>query len=326
MIQTMIKRKVWLCIFCLSLLTVSYTGSNANTIKSNQDSQTNVPKEVVTSNTGNENELRSRIEQIAQTAQGRVGATATVLETGQSVLSLDEKQRFPMQSFYKFPIAMAVLAQVDRGKLKLDQKVRIEESDANPDSTVLEQNSQGKEFSLTELLKYAVSESDNTSSDALLRLIGGGKVVTQYLQSLGVNDIVVANPEKEIQQDKTLQLQYRNYATPDAAIVLLRSLHEGQGLSKSSQALLLQLMTESSTGPKRIKGLLPEGTVVAHKTGTSSTVNGVTAATNDAGLVTLPNGHHLAIAVFVSDAKADEATREAVIAKVSKVAWDELNK
>jgi beta-lactamase class A len=325
MIQTLIKRKVWLCIFCLSLLTVSYTGSNANTIKSNQDSQTNVAREIVTSNTGNENELRSRIEQIAQTAQGRVGATATVLETGQSV-SLNEKQRFPMQSFYKFPIAMAVLDQVDQGKLKLDQKVRIEESDANPDSTVLEQNSQGKEYSLTELLKYAVSESDNTSSDALLRLIGGGKIVTQYLQSLGVNEMVVANPEKEIQQDKTLQLQYRNYATPDAVIVLLRSLHEGQRLSKSSQALLLQLMTETSTGPKRIKGLLPEGTVVAHKTGTSSTVNGVTAATNDAGLVTLPNGHHLEIAVFVSDAKADEATREAVIAKVSKVAWDELNK
>ncbi|MGL5943381.1 MAG: class A beta-lactamase [Waterburya sp.] len=325
MIQTMIKRKVWLCIFCLSLLTVSYTGSNANTIKSNQDSQTNVPREIVTSNTGNENELRSRIEQIAQTAQGRVGATATVLETGQSV-SLNEKQRFPMQSVYKFPIAMAVLAQVDQGRLKLDQKVRVEESDVVPDSTILEQNSQGKEFSLTELLKYMVSESDSTSSDALLRLIGGSKVVTQYLQSLGVNDIVVANPEKEIQQDKTLQLQYRNYATPDAVIVLLRSLHEGRGLSESSQALLLQLMKETSTGPKRIKGLLPKGTVVAHKTGTSSTVDGVTAATNDAGLVTLPNGHHLAIAVFVSDAKADEATREAVIAKVSKVAWDEWNK
>jgi beta-lactamase class A len=323
MIQTMIKRKVWLCIFCLSLLTVSYTGSNANTIKSNQDSQTNVAKEVVKSNTGNENELHSRIEKIARTVQGSVGAKATVLETGQSV-SLNQKQRFPMQSVYKFPIAMAVLAQVDRGKLKLDQKVRVEESDVVPDSTVLERNSQGKEFSLTELLKYMLYESDSTSSDALLRLIGGPKVVTQYLQSFGVNDMVVANPEKEIQQDNAVQ--YRNYSTPNAAIILLRKFHEGQGLSKSSQALLLRWMTESSTGPKRIKGLLPKGTVVAHRTGTSSTVNGVTAATNDVGLVTLPNGNHLAIAVFVSDSKADMVTREAAIAKVSKVAWDEWNK
>jgi beta-lactamase class A len=331
MIQTMIKRKVWLCIFCLSLLTVSYTGSNANTIKSNQDSQTNVAKEIVTSNTGNENELRDspkerlrqRIEQIAQTAQGRVGAKATVIETGQSV-SLNEKQRFPMQSVYKFPIAMAVLAQVDQGKLKLDQKVRIEESDVVPDSTILEQNSQGKEFSLTELLKYMLDKSDSTSSDTLLRLIGGPKVVTQYLQSLGVKDMIVANPEKEIQQNNAVQ--YRNYATADAAIILLRKFHEGQGLSKSSQALLLRWMTEASTGQNRIKGMLLKGTVVAHRTGTSKTVSGVTAATNDVGLVTLPNGYHLAIAVFVSDSKADMATREAVIAKVSKVAWDELNK
>jgi beta-lactamase class A len=169
-----------------------------------------------------------------------------------------------------------------------------------------------------------VSDSDNTACDALLRLIGGPQVVTRYLQSLSVSDIVVANTEKELAQDKAVQ--YRNYATPDATVVLLRALHEGRGLSESSQALLLRLMTETSTGLKRIKGMLPNGTVVAHKTGTSSTVDGVSAATNDVGLVTLPNGHHLAIAVFVSDAKADMATREAAIARISRAAWDEWSK
>uniref|UniRef100_A0ACD5H150 Serine hydrolase n=2 Tax=Desertifilaceae TaxID=1969992 RepID=A0ACD5H150_9CYAN len=81
-------------------------------------------------------------------------------------------------------------------------------------------------------------------------------------------------------------------------------------------------MTETPTGLKRIKGLLPEGTVVAHKTGTSGTVEGVTAATNDVGLVTLANGRHLAIAVFVSDSTADQATREAAIAQIARAAWD----
>jgi beta-lactamase class A len=219
---------------------------------------------------------------------------------------------------------MAVLAQVDRGKLKLDRKIRVEESDVVPDSTILDRNAEGKEFSLTELLKYMLDKSDSTSSDALLRLIGGPKVVMQYLQSLGVNDMVVANPEKEIQQDNAVQ--YRNYATPDAAIILLRKFHEGQGLSKSSQALLRRWMTEGSTGKKRIEGLLPKGTVVAHKTGTSKTVDGVAGGTNDVGLVTLPNGNHLAIAVFVSDSKADMATREAAIAKISRSVWDEWSK
>lgn len=307
----------------MSLATAGCTGSNANNREGNQNSPTNSPKEVVTSNTGSEDELRDRMEQITRTAQGRVGVTATVLETGQSV-TLNGEQRFPMQSVYKLPIAMAVLAQVDQGKIKPDRKIRIEASDVVPASVVLDQKTQGKEFSVAELLKYMVSDSDNTASDILLRLAGGSNIVTEHLRDLGINDIIVANTEKELGQDTAVQ--YRNYATPDATVVLLRALHEGKGLSESSQALLLRLMTETPTGLKRIKGLLPDGTVVAHKTGTSSTVNGVTAATNDVGLVTLPNGHHLAIAVFVSDAKVDVATREAAIAKLSRAVWDEWSK
>lgn len=325
MIQATI-RKVSLCLFCLSLFTVSCTASNFNNTEGNQDSQTNTPKKVVTSYAGNENELRDRLEQIARTAQGRVGVTATVLETEQSV-TLNGEQRFPMQSVYKFPIGMAVLAQVEKGKLKLAQRVRVEKSDfvsQRQHSPIRDENPQGVELSLAELLKYMVSQSDGTACDVLLRIAGGASVVTQYLRELGINDIVVANTEKEIGQDKAVQ--YRNFATPDATVVLLRALHQGRGLSESNQALLLRLMTQTPTGRKRIKGMLPDGTVVAHKTGTSLTVDGVTAATNDVGLVTLPNGRHLALAVFVSDAKADEATREAVIALVSKAAWDEWNK
>jgi beta-lactamase class A len=249
--------------------------------------------------------------------------TATVLESGESV-SLNGNQRFPMQSVYKLPIAMAVLNQVDQGNLTLDQKIQIEANDIVQGSQVLDENSQGKEFSLSELLQYMVSRSDNTACDVLLRLIGEPQRVTEYLSSLGIHDIVVANTEKELAQDPAVQ--YRNSTTPDAAVVLLRTLHEGRGLSKSSQALLLQWMTETQTGLKRIKGLLPEGTVVAHKTGTSSTENGVTAATNDVGLVTLPSGQHLAIAVFISDSQATDVIREEVIAKAARAAWDEWSR
>ncbi|MBE7385969.1 MAG: serine hydrolase [Leptolyngbya sp. SIO1E4] len=108
-------------------------------------------------------------------------------------------------------------------------------------------------------------------------------------------------------------------------MVLLRALHEGQSLSDVSQALLLQLMTETPTGTQRIKGRLPNDAVVAHKTGTSRTVDGITAATNNVGLVTLPNGQNFAIAVFVSDSTADTTTREGVIAQVARAAWDEWN-
>jgi beta-lactamase class A len=93
-------------------------------------------------------------------------------------------------------------------------------------------------------------------------------------------------------------------------------------LSRESQALLLKLMTEAIPGAKRLKGELPAGTVVAHKTGTGGTRNGITSATNDIGIITLPDGRHLAVAAFVSDSSAAEATRESVIARVAKAAWD----
>jgi beta-lactamase class A len=319
-------KKAWLYTFCLLLLTLGCTSVNSSNREGTSNNETSAPSGITIPNADRTNELRARIEQISQAARGRVGVTATVLETGESV-TLNGDQQFPMQSVYKFPIGMTVLAQVDRGKLKLNQQVRVEASDFVSDlqhSPIRDENPQGVEVSLAELLKYMVSESDGTACDVLLKLVGGPVVVTQFLRDLGVNGIVVANTEKEIGQDKAVQ--YHNYASPNAAVVLLRALHEGQGLSKSSQALLLQLMTQTTTGPKRIKGLLPDGTVVAHKTGTSSTVNGVTAATNDVGLVTLPNGRHLAISVFVSDSGANKAVREGVIAKVTKAAWDEWSK
>ncbi|MEG4585373.1 class A beta-lactamase [Microcoleus sp. MOSTC5] len=316
-------KKAWLYTFCLFLLTLGCTSVNSSNREDTPNNETSAPSGITISNAERTNELRDRIEQISQAALGRVGVKATVLETGESV-TLNGNQQFPMQSVYKFPIAMALLAQVDRGKLKLDQKIRVEASDILQGSRILDDSSQGMEFSLAELLKYMVSESDGTSCDVLLKLLGEPRVVTEYLRGLGVNDIVVAHTEKELAQGTAVK--YRNYATPDAAVVLLRTFHEGKGLSKSSQALLLQLMTETTTGPKRIKGLLPDGTVVAHKTGTSSTVNGVTPATNDVGLVTLPNGRHMAISVFVSDSRANDAVREEVIAKVAKAAWDEWSK
>ncbi len=272
-------------------------------------------------------ELQKQIEQIAATAKGRVGVEAVVLETGESV-SLDAEGRFPMQSVYKFPIAMAALAQVDAGKLKLDERVRVEKSEYVREgmrSPLRDENPNGAEVSVRELLRLAVSESDGTASDVLLRLVGGGEAVMRYLNELQVTGLNVVNSEKEIGGD--WETQYKNWASPKGAVSLLRAFHEGRGLSAESRALLLKLMIDTPTGPKRLKGLLPKGAVVAHKTGTSgANARGINAATNDIGIVTLPNGRHLAIAVFVSDSPADLATREGVIAKVARAAWDQWGK
>ncbi|GAA6618380.1 hypothetical protein NUACC26_041910 [Scytonema sp. NUACC26] len=307
---------------CLSLLASGCSIAKPNSVstRSSDSPSSTDGKQSVTNNITSS--LQDQIEQISRDAKGRVGVAVTAIETGESV-ALNGKQQFPMQSVYKFPIGMAVLYQVDRGVLSLEQKVRVTKKDfvtARQHSPIRDNHPQGVELSVLDLLQFMVSESDGTACDVLLGLVGGPEFVTKYLRNLGVNDIVVANTEKELGQDP--RAQYRNWATPEAMVTLLRALHSGRGLEKRSLALLLRLMTQTPTGSQRIKGLLLKGTVVAHKTGSSRTVNGLTSATNDVGLVTLPNGRHLAIAVFVSDSKADDSTREKVIARVARAAWD----
>ncbi len=232
-----------------------------------------------------------------------------------------------MQSVYKLPIGMAILRQVDDGKLKLEQKIRVGKSDfVKPSmrSPIRDENPNGTETTVGELLRLAVSESDGTASDVLLNLAGGADAMSKYLAEIKVSDVTVLDSEKEIGRD--WQLQYRNWASPDGAIALLRALHEQRGISESSRALLLKLMIESSTGPNRLKKLLPKTATVAHKTGTGGSRYGIAPATNDIGIVTMPNGKHFAVAVFVSDSPADETTREAVIAQIAKAVWDEWSK
>ncbi|MEP6945689.1 MAG: class A beta-lactamase [Acidobacteriota bacterium] len=281
-------------------------------------------------------ELAPNIAAIANLAKGKVGVAAVVLETGECV-TLNADQHFPMQSVYKLPIAMAIMEQVRRGDLGLDEEIGVTTDDMvrqGQRSPLRDANPKGGEFSVRELIRLALVESDGTASDVLMRVAGGAPAVQSYLSQIGIWDMKVANTEKEM--GKAWETQYQNWATPMAAVELLRHLDSSadhwhppnldQDLNESQ--LLLQFMFQSTPGAARIKGQLPlkaPVSVVAHKTGTSGTQSGITAATNDIGIIYLPNGKRLAIAVFVSDSPADEKTREAVIAKIAKAVWDKFS-
>jgi len=309
------------------LLFVYLTSACSNGATTQTNNLTVKPDSPATKTTdGQDQEVRKQLEQIASGAKGKVGVTALVLETGETV-SLNPHDHFPMQSVYKLPIGMALMKRVDAGKIKLDQKVRVTKDEfigRASHSPIRDKYPNGTELTVNELLAWMLLESDGTASDVLMKLAGGPEAVQACLTELKITDMIVLDTEKAFAQDHSLQ--YRNWTTPEAAVALLRALNERRGLSESTQGLLLRLMTESKTGPKRLKGLLPAGAVVAHKTGTSGTENGVTAATNDIGIITLPNGRHLAIAVFVADSPADEATREGVIARIAQNVWDRWGK
>ncbi len=263
---------------------------------------------------------RHRIDSLAASIPGRVGAAAMIIETG-TVVSTRGNERFPMQSVYKLPIAMAVLQQIDAGKLKLGEEIHIKQSDMTPGihSPIRDMTPAGTRLSTRELLRSAIVESDGVASDMLLVWAPPAEVA-KMLRKSGVDSMAVATTERAMAADP--MVQYKNWSTPLGAVQLLRALQSGHALSAPSKALLIGWLTESTNGDRRIKAMLPAGTAVAHKTGTDNTHGGMTRATNDIGIATLPNGQHLAIAVFVKDSKATEAQREAVIAKIAKAAWD----
>jgi beta-lactamase class A len=205
-----------------------------------------------------ERSLTNQWNRISADALGRVGVAALVIESGESA-AMNGSAHFPMQSVYKLPIAMAVLRQVDEGKLSLDQSVVIQPDEyisQGKHSPLRDEFPDGTRKTVRELIRYTIVESDGTASDALLRLAGGPSVVTGYVRSLGISDLVVANSEMEM----SWQTQYDDWCTPQAAVQLLVILEKGTTLSKSSRALLLQYMQETETGKNRIRHLLPKGT------------------------------------------------------------------
>jgi beta-lactamase class A len=267
-------------------------------------------------------ELERQFAEIAKEADGKVGVAAFVIETGENA-SYNGDERFAMQSVYKLPISMAVMKQVDAGKYKPDHEVEIKKEDfVSPGQASLLRDNfpNGTKIPLWHTIEYAIAQSDGTASDVLLRLAGGPAEVQKYLTEIGVTDMAVKNTEKEFGKD--VKVQYENFATPNAAIDLLLELKTGTSLERERGKLIMDFMNESAPGQNRLRGMLPDTAYVAHKTGTSGTRDGVTAATNDIGLIVLPNGRYMAIAVFVGDSRADQARREAVIAKIAKAAWD----
>jgi beta-lactamase class A len=269
--------------------------------------------------------LREKIAQLAKPANGIVGVSVLGLES-RDTLNYNGNARLVMHSVMKFPIAMTALHLVDSGVLTLNQTIHIKKSDL-PETAVSPLRDKypngDADVTISELLSDMVSYSDNDACDILLKKIGGPQQVMSYLHSIKIRGINVATNEAGQNVPGAWEVQYTNWCKPADMIKLLDVFYTGKALSAESKAILYKIMTETSTGPHRIKGMLPTGTIVAHKTGSSGTNEaGLSPATNDVGIITLPNGRYLAIAIFVCNSTADLATREGVIAKIAKAVYD----
>ena len=263
-----------------------------------------------------------------QKSDAVIGVAAVHLESGRR-FAVRSTERFPMGSVYKVPIALEVLRRVDAGTVKLDRVVTIEPKDFSPGWSPIREAAKGKPVSMTieRLLWNLVAVSDNTASDYFLRMVGPDSV-TQLMKTLGVPGIRIDRQEREIAADlkkkggvEHYAIDIRDTSTPDEMLALMVAIAQRRdGLSRASHDHLVQWMTETKTGLKRIKAGVPKGTTVAHKTGT------MPGTMNDVGILTSPDGkHHVAIAIFTKRAaKSKDKDVEADIAAAAAKVYGEL--
>jgi len=283
-----------------------------------------------------------------------------VLEArGERLWCWNSGARMPMQSVFKAPLAAAALAEVDAGRLKLDERIPIGPLDLSPPPSVIDRAwptpPEGHVMNLpaVDLIALAVQQSDNTAADVIMQRIGGPGAVTAWLRAKGIVDVSIDRYERELQQDVAGMDSFRpawkdeaawiaardavpapiregamnayladprDTTTVPAVLSFLYKLSQGDLISRASTHLLLRLMATTATGANRLAAGLPPGATLAHKTGSARTDLGFTPATNDIGLVTLKDGRSFAIAAFLAGSTATTSDRDRLIADAARLA------
>jgi beta-lactamase class A len=288
----------------------------------------------------------------ARLLPGRLGVGFMNLDSGQVWTHAGERP-FPMQSVFKAPLASAVLAEIDAGRLSLDASFTLKDMDLSPWSPIAAAWPARTTFTARELLTVAIQANDNTAADVLMARIGGPGAVSAFLTGKRINEIHVDRYEREIQTEMLGMSPFRpawrtpqafqaaratvpaaqraralaayladprDTATPRSLLHWLHELDDGELIAPASRSLLLQLMSGVSAGEGRIKAGLPKGSSLAHKTGTGPVEGGVVSAMNDAGIFTLPDRRRYSLAVFISGAPLSPDACAAAIADIARAA------
>ena len=293
-----------------------------------------------------------QLEFLSHVTDGIAGVSATHIESGRSV-SLRGSERFPMASTFKVPVGVHIMNLIDTGQLTLDKMVTLTPQDFHPGSGKINQLlfHPGVSLSIENLMELMLVVSDNIAADVMLREAGGPEAVTARMRALGLDGIRVDRstarlisdwsgvrtlpPESEWNRDmwdrlydavperahirarRAEWIDPRDTATPDDMTKLLVHIWKKDLFRPEHASELLDMMERCQTGRARIKGLLPAGTDVAHKTGS---LGGVV---NDIGVITLPNGlGHVAISVFTKGFTKREEDAERAVAEISRTVYD----
>ena len=299
--------------------------------------------------------LEERLQALANAAPGRCAIAAKDLGTG-AVVRVNADEHIPLLSVVKLPVALVVLDSVDHGRWTLDTPIMLLAEDMHPRGWIGDRYPRGgRPLRLELLLREMLTRSDNSAADALMRIAGGPRAVTAWLEQHDIHDLRVDRNERQLGNDwyglpagadtlgsaeeireiralvsdaahdsAALAMLHdpRDTGTADGCVKLLERLWRGDLLSPAMTDTLKSTLARCKTAPNRLPAMLPRGTPVARKTGTGGTAQGVTVAIDDVGVIRLPNGDDVAIAVLVGEPRGPVRRAERVIARAARIIFD----
>ncbi|MDA9412017.1 class A beta-lactamase [Bradyrhizobium sp. CCBAU 45384] len=254
--------------------------------------------------------LIEAIKQLEQKSGGRLGVS--VLDTNSGVpIHHRGDERFPMCSTFKVLAAAAILKDVGSKLEGLERRVRIEQADLVEYSPVTSKHVGGEGMSLRELCEAAITLSDNTAGNALLKNIGGPAGLTSFARSLGDETTRLDRIETEL--NEAAPGDPRDTTTPNAMAANFRRLLLGDALVPEGRDQLIKWLVANKTGDSRLRAGLPQGWRVGDKTG-----SGQRETANDVAIVWPPARSPIIIAVYLTGASLDPNGRNDVIASVGR--------
>jgi beta-lactamase class A len=200
----------------------------------------------------------------------------------------------------------------------------------------------GYTTTLDDLMVRAITTSDNTANDKLMRSVGGPQAVRAMIAAKHLGAIRFYNGERALQSKiagltwnpsysignafsearlalpmPVRQAAFQRYirspydgASPHAVANALAALKGGELLSPQSTARLLSTMGQTRTGGLRVRAALAPGWEWNHKTGTGQELNGRIAGINDIGLLSAPDGSVYAVAIMTIPDRSDGSAQE----------------
>lgn len=256
-------------------------------------------------------ETSRALAEIEKRVGGRVGVFALDTGTGRQ-LAHRADERFAMASTFKWVLAAAILARVDRAELSLNDRLSYGEADLLEYAPAAREHLAEGAMTIDALAQASVTLSDNTAANLLLARIGGPAAFTQFVRSRG--DEVTRLDRNEPTLNGNEPGDPRDTTSPRAMVALMQRVLCGDALSSVSRERLLGWMRATETGRERLRAGLPADWVVGDKTGT-----GERNAVNDVAIAVPPGRAPVLIAAYTSESSAEMKALQAAHADIAKV-------